>query len=150
MTQKGVWFFFFLFSCRALRCYLQQDTKCACFFSALLLLLQGTKAPGAAGVIHQDFEKGFIKACFTTLLLIYCFTTAVLLLYCYTKAPGPAGVIQQHALLIFTTDLLIYYCLLLRRLPIRTSKRASSRHISVLLLYYSVYLLYCGGDPAGL
>ena len=23
---------------------------------------QGTKAPGAAGVIHSDFERGFIKA----------------------------------------------------------------------------------------
>ncbi len=25
-------------------------------------IVRGTKAPGAAGVIHSDFEKGFIKA----------------------------------------------------------------------------------------
>ena len=25
-------------------------------------IIKGTKAPGAAGVIHSDFEKGFIKA----------------------------------------------------------------------------------------
>ena len=25
-------------------------------------IIEGTKAPGAAGVIHSDFEKGFIRA----------------------------------------------------------------------------------------
>jgi hypothetical protein len=25
-------------------------------------IIKGTKAPGAAGVIHSDFEKGFIRA----------------------------------------------------------------------------------------
>ena len=36
-TKKGFRFFFSLLYYRALRCYLLQDAKCACVFSALLL-----------------------------------------------------------------------------------------------------------------
>jgi hypothetical protein len=44
-----------------------------------------------AGVIQQGFEKRFIKACFTTLLLIYCFTAA----YCVGDPSGLGKALHQ-------------------------------------------------------
>ena len=105
-NTKGGFVFFSLLYCKALRCYRTLSVRV--FFLLLLLVLQGTKAPGAAGVIHQDFEKGFIKAYISVLLLYYC----IYLLYCGVDPAELRKALHQGMLYYFTTDLLLYYCLL--------------------------------------
>src|SRR5277367_2463024 len=49
---------------------------------------RGTKAPGAAGVIHSDFEKGFIKA--------DCYASADLFKYGSEQAVKEAGLLRSE------------------------------------------------------
>jgi GTP-binding protein YchF len=49
---------------------------------------RGTKAPGAAGVIHSDFEKGFIKA--------DCYASADLFKYGTEQAVKEAGLLRSE------------------------------------------------------